>query len=40
MLHFIRCFESVTFENLGVPFVQNEPYFSTEWDKWDTPTDI
>lgn len=40
MLHFFRGFESVTFGNFSVPIVQNESYFSTEWDKWGTLTDI
>ena len=40
MLHFFRCFESVTFGNFGFPIVKNKPYFSIEWDKWDTPTSI
>ena len=36
MLHFFRDFGSVTFGNFGVPIAQNEPYFSIEWDKWDS----
>ena len=38
MLHFFRGFGSVTFGIFGVPFMRNEPYFSIEWDKWDSPT--
>ena len=36
MLHFFRCFGSVTFGNFGVPIAEIQPYFSREWDKWDT----
>lgn len=36
MLHFFRCFGSVTFESFSVPFVKIQPYFSRELGKWDT----
>ena len=40
MLHFFRGFWNVTFGNLGVPFVKIWPYFSREWDKWDTASGV